>query len=127
MNAAVAISSPAVPDWKTGTPVWRTSVNTALIWIPVAVLAVGFVVFCEVDLARAEQVRYLPKWGWAILCTGMGNGQGIPEVQAGSRLEARGLSCGRFLQLVLASGVLMVLSATKLAERDPDGEGVLEG
>jgi hypothetical protein len=48
-------------------------VNTALIWIPVAVLAVGFVVFCEVDLARAEQVRYLPKWGWAILCTGIGH------------------------------------------------------
>jgi hypothetical protein len=47
-------------------------VNTALIWIPVAVLAVGFVVFCEVDLARAEQVRYLPKCGWAILCTGIG-------------------------------------------------------
>ena len=46
--------------------------NTALIWIPVAVLAVGFAVFCEVDLARAEQVRYLPKWGWAILCTGIG-------------------------------------------------------
>ena len=46
--------------------------NTALIWIPVAVLAVGFVVFCEVDLARAEQVRYLPNGGWAILCTGIG-------------------------------------------------------
>jgi hypothetical protein len=72
MNAAVAISSPAVPDWKTGTPVWRTSVNTALILIPVLVLAAGFVVFCEVDLARAEQVRYLPKWGWAILRMGIG-------------------------------------------------------
>jgi hypothetical protein len=57
---------------ETGTPVWRTSVNTALILIPVLVLAAGFVVFCEVDLARAEQVRYLPKWGWAILCMGIG-------------------------------------------------------
>ena len=46
--------------------------NTALIWIPVAVLAVGFVVFCEIDLTRTEQVRYLPKWGWAILCMGIG-------------------------------------------------------
>ena len=46
--------------------------NTALILIPVFVLAAGFVVFCEVDLARAEQVRYLPKWGWAILCLGIG-------------------------------------------------------
>jgi hypothetical protein len=45
-------------------------VNTTLISIPV--LAVGFVMFCEVDLARAEQVRYLPKWVWAILCMGIG-------------------------------------------------------
>lgn len=57
---------------ETGAPVWRTSVNMAFILIPVLVLAVGFVVFCEVDLARAEQVRYLPKWGWAILCMGIG-------------------------------------------------------
>lgn len=40
--------------------------------IAVIVLAVGFVVFCEVDLFRAEKVRYLPKWGWAILCLGVG-------------------------------------------------------
>ena len=55
---------------KLSAPPWRTSVNAALIVIPV--LAVGFVVFCEVDLARAEQVRYLPKWVWAILCIGIG-------------------------------------------------------
>ena len=52
--------------------VWRLSVNTALVLIPVLVLAVGFVVFCEVDLARAEEVRYLPKWVWVILCMGIG-------------------------------------------------------
>lgn len=46
--------------------------NTTLILIPVLVLAAGFVVFCEVDLARAEHVRYLPKWVWAILCMGIG-------------------------------------------------------
>jgi hypothetical protein len=57
---------------KLSAPPWRTSVNAALIVIPVLVLAVGFVVFCEVDLARAEQVRYLPKWVWAILCIGIG-------------------------------------------------------
>jgi ABC-2 type transport system ATP-binding protein len=35
----------------------------------VAVLAAvaGFAVFCLVVLARAEQVRYLPKWGWALI------------------------------------------------------------
>ncbi len=29
---------------------------------------VGFVIFCLSDLARADRVRYLPKWGWAIVC-----------------------------------------------------------
>jgi len=35
---------------------------------PVVVVAVGFVVFCWVDLARAREVRYLPKWAWAVIC-----------------------------------------------------------
>jgi ABC-2 type transport system ATP-binding protein len=36
---------------------------------PIAVLAVAavFVVFCLVHLARAAQVRYLPKWAWALI------------------------------------------------------------
>lgn len=42
--------------------VWRTALNKALVLIPVLVLAPGFVVFCEVALARAGEVRYLPKW-----------------------------------------------------------------
>lgn len=46
--------------------------NAALVLIPLGVLAAGFVVFCLVDLARAQEVRYLPKWGWAILCLGIG-------------------------------------------------------
>jgi hypothetical protein len=46
--------------------------NPAAILIPVLALAGGFVVFCLVDLVRAEDVRYLPRWGWAILCIGLG-------------------------------------------------------
>lgn len=42
----------------------------ATLWIPA--LAAGWVVFCLVDLVRARQVRYLPKWGWGILCMGIG-------------------------------------------------------
>jgi hypothetical protein len=38
----------------------------------VLLLTAGFVVFCEVDLAQAEEVRYLPKWVWAILCMSIG-------------------------------------------------------
>ena len=46
--------------------------KTYLVLIAVGVLALGFVVFCLIDLARAEKVRYLPKWVWAILCVGVG-------------------------------------------------------
>jgi len=35
--------------------------------VPVIVVAVGFVVYCWVDIARGE-VRHLPKWAWAIVC-----------------------------------------------------------
>lgn len=36
--------------------------------LPVAIIAIGFVIYCLVDLFRAEQVRYLPRWLWAIIC-----------------------------------------------------------
>jgi hypothetical protein len=36
--------------------------------VPLVVVAVGFVVFCLFDLARAGEVRYLPKWAWAVIC-----------------------------------------------------------
>jgi hypothetical protein len=35
-------------------------------WAPVGVLLLAFVVYCWVDIARHE-VRYLPKWAWAII------------------------------------------------------------
>jgi hypothetical protein len=31
-------------------------------------LAVGFDAFCVIDIVRAAQVRYLPKWAWALIC-----------------------------------------------------------
>ena len=36
--------------------------------VPLIVLAVAFAVFCVLDVARAAEVRYLPKWAWAIMC-----------------------------------------------------------
>jgi hypothetical protein len=36
--------------------------------VPFLPLAAGFAAFCLTDLARARQVRYLPKWAWAIAC-----------------------------------------------------------
>jgi hypothetical protein len=31
-------------------------------------LAIGFAAFCIIDIARAAQVRYLPKWAWTLIC-----------------------------------------------------------
>ena len=41
--------------------------NAALIPILVLALAAGFIAFCLVDLARADAVRYLPKWAWVLV------------------------------------------------------------
>lgn len=35
--------------------------------LPIVVLAIAFVTYCLVDLARHE-VRHLPKWAWALIC-----------------------------------------------------------
>lgn len=35
--------------------------------LPVVVLAVAFVGYCLYDLSRSE-VRYLPRWAWALIC-----------------------------------------------------------
>jgi hypothetical protein len=43
-------------------------VNPALVLIPVYTAAVAFEAFCLVDLARAEEVRRLPRGAWAIIC-----------------------------------------------------------
>ncbi|HEY2551036.1 MAG TPA: PLDc N-terminal domain-containing protein [Streptosporangiaceae bacterium] len=43
--------------------------STALAaWIPVIVIAAAFEAFCLADLARARDVRYLPRWAWALIC-----------------------------------------------------------
>jgi hypothetical protein len=34
---------------------------------PIAALALAFAIYCLFDLARSD-VRYLPKWAWAVLC-----------------------------------------------------------
>lgn len=36
--------------------------------LPIVLIGVGFVVYCLIDLFRTEQVRYLPRWLWAIIC-----------------------------------------------------------
>ena len=34
---------------------------------PIIVVALGFVIFCLVDIARHD-VQYIPKWLWAVIC-----------------------------------------------------------
>ena len=34
---------------------------------PLLLVAFGFVAYCLFDLSRSE-VRYLPKWVWALIC-----------------------------------------------------------
>ncbi len=36
-------------------------------FIPAVIVLLAFDVFCFVDLYRAEEVSYLPKWAWAIV------------------------------------------------------------
>jgi Phospholipase_D-nuclease N-terminal len=36
--------------------------------IVIVVIAVAFAIFCEVDVFRRPEVRYLPRWAWAIIC-----------------------------------------------------------
>lgn len=36
--------------------------------LALGLVVLGFLVYCEVDLASAEAVRRLPKWLWAVVC-----------------------------------------------------------
>lgn len=44
------------------------SLVSAWPFILLGVALLGFVVYCWVDLARSNAVRYLPQWVWAIVC-----------------------------------------------------------
>ncbi len=46
-------------------------------------LAAAFDAFCLVDIARAAQVRYLPKWAWALICLIQAPGGGIVYLSLG--------------------------------------------
>jgi hypothetical protein len=46
-------------------------------------LGIGFDGYCLADIARASQVRYLPKWAWALICLAQTPGGGIAYLCAG--------------------------------------------
>ena len=36
--------------------------------LPVVLLFGAFLVFCLIDVFKVRDVRYLPRWAWAIIC-----------------------------------------------------------
>lgn len=40
----------------------------ALVLVLALLLVAGWEFFCLADLARADQVRFLPRWAWAVAC-----------------------------------------------------------
>ena len=46
-------------------------------------LAIGLDGYCLADIARASQVRYLPKWAWALICLAQTPAGGIAYLCAG--------------------------------------------
>jgi hypothetical protein len=46
-------------------------------------VGVGFDAYCLADIARASEVRHLPKWGWALICLAQTPAGGIAYLCAG--------------------------------------------
>jgi hypothetical protein len=44
------------------------NVTLVLVIVLGGVVVAGWDIFCLHDLARADRVRYLPKWVWAFVC-----------------------------------------------------------
>lgn len=58
-----------------GRPGWTIAI--------LAILAVCFDAFCLTDIARAGEVRYLPKWAWALICLIQAPAGGIAYLSIG--------------------------------------------
>lgn len=74
-----------------GASVQHSAIPAVLILIAVVVLA--FMVFCLVDLARANQVNYLPKWGWTLVIIFLHILGGIAYLIFGRRDDRRDGEC----------------------------------
>lgn len=40
----------------------------ALVLVLAVLLIAGWEIFCLADLVRADRVRFLPRWIWAVVC-----------------------------------------------------------
>ena len=64
-----------------GSPGWPLGIVVAL--------GIGFDALCLVDIARAEQVRFLPKWAWVLICLVQTPGGGIIYLSVGHMARPR--------------------------------------
>jgi len=71
----------AVISRRPGPPGWPAILLFAV--------AAGFDAFCLVDIARAAQVRYLPKWVWVLICLAQTPSGGILYLSIGRMRRPR--------------------------------------
>jgi len=90
--------------------------------IPVVAVVVAFDVWCLVNLARASQVRYLPKWAWAVAICVWGPWGGVIYLALGKdRTPASAPG-----EASLAGGAGIAASGQLLARRVPVDPVVIE-
>jgi Phospholipase_D-nuclease N-terminal len=95
-DGAIAVTpAPRALRMTLGAIIWLVIVFAAVasvrafaqqpLW-PVAIilaLAAAFDAFCLVDITRAREVRYLPKWAWALICLAQCPAGGIVYLSVG--------------------------------------------
>jgi len=90
--------------------------------IPVLAVAVAFAAWCLVDLARAGQVRYLPKWAWAVVICLSVPGGGLVYLIVGRAKPAAGVPP----EAGVAEGAGMAAGGPLLAPPVPVSRVVIE-
>jgi ABC-2 type transport system ATP-binding protein len=90
--------------------------------IPILTVVVAFDVWCLVDLARASQVRYLPKWAWAVAICVWGPWGGLVYLILGKDRTAATMPG----KAPMAEGAAIAASGPLLARRVPVDPVVIE-
>jgi ABC-2 type transport system ATP-binding protein len=90
--------------------------------IPVLGVAIGFAAWCLIDLARAGQVRYLPKWLWAVIICVSVPGGGLVYLILGKARPAAGVAW----EVPVAEAAGIAASGPLLARSVPVSPVVIE-
>jgi ABC-2 type transport system ATP-binding protein len=90
--------------------------------IPILAVVVAFDAWCLVDLARAGQVRYLPKWAWAVVICVWGPWGGLIYLIIGKDRRVASVP----VKAPMAEDARIAASGPLLARRVPVGPVVIE-